>query len=124
DELRPGLRRARELEQGLDDCRTHAEHEQRRGEVADGVLRPVAADEFGPPDSGGPELLGDLRPGAARPVGDFHVWVEPDAAAGGADAQVELPVLTAFDAFVEAVEDVEDLAAVDAEVGRFGFLPL
>src|SRR5699024_6089975 len=86
--------------------------------------RPVAADEFGPPDSGGPELLGDLRPGAARPVGDFHVWVEPDAAAGGADAQVELPVLTAFDAFVEAVEDVEDLAAVDAEVGRFGFLPL
>src|SRR5690625_6733826 len=45
EELRPRLRRARELEQGLDDCRTHAEHEQRRGEVADGVLRPVAAED-------------------------------------------------------------------------------
>src|SRR5699024_3529896 len=93
-------------------------------EVADGVLRPVAADEFGPPDSGGPELLGDLRPGPAGPVGDLHVRVEPDAAAGGADAQVELPVLTAFDAFIEAAEGIEDLAPIDAEVGRFGFLRL
>src|SRR5699024_1494079 len=43
---------------------------------------------------------------------------------GGADAQVELPVLSASDAFVEAVEGLEDLTPVDAEVGRFGLLRL
>src|SRR5699024_1652857 len=80
--------------------------------------------EFGPPDAGRPELAGDLRPGPARPVGDLHVRVEPDASAGGADAQVELPVLSASDAFVEAVEGLEDLTPVDAEVGRFGLLRL
>src|SRR5699024_11159022 len=114
-ELRPGLRPARQLEQGLDDGGTHAEHQRRRGEVAQGVLRAVAADELGPPDAGRPELAGDLRPGPARPVGDLHVRVEPDASAGGADAQVELPVLSASDAFVEAVEGLEDLTPVDAE---------
>src|SRR5699024_6395797 len=44
--------------------------------------------------------------------------------AGGADAQVEFPVLTAFDAFIEAAEGIEDLAPLDAEVGRFGLLRL
>src|SRR5699024_11402761 len=71
-----------------------------------------------------PDSAAAPRPGHRLLVGARRGRADPDAAAVGADAQVELPVLSVSDAFVEAVEGLEALTPVDAEVGRFGLLRL